>query len=384
MFYLIIIIFTFIGSGLTIKEPKKVMDGNELNIFSVFNKINDAVFVCNLNYGKTLGNFIEVNNTSCRMLGYSRKELTEKNLISISAINNEDQIVEIIGRLITEGELIFDMQLLTKSNSIVPFEMNSILTDIDGHQIVIFSARKTTGRERVEAELKKTSEQLRNLSLHLQSVREEERAYIARELHDELGQMLTALKIQITLLSKKLRRDQADIKNKAKILTVTIESSIVTVRKLASKLRPGILDELGLIPAIEWQAQEFSRLNGIICSIELPETEPHFEKEISTAIFRILQEALTNIVRHANASRVKILFKETKDNFVVEITDNGKGITASRINDPKSLGLLGMQERALLFGGKVFIKKTMNSGTTVQVEIPIKNIRHEPPQTDRH
>lgn len=346
------------------------MQKSDYYIKSIFNKLNDPVLVCFLNFGKTLSNFFIVNDTFCEKSGYSFNELTEENLLTISAGNNEAKIVNVIEQLLLNNEAIFDISIKTKNGEPVLYEINSVLVELEQKQAVIIVARETSGREKVEAELKQATEQLRNLSLHIQSIREEERTSIAREIHDELGQMLTALKIQITLLSKKLNRNQTELKEKINKLSENIGISVETVRKITAKLRPGILDELGLLPAIEWQAKEFCNSAGVACELDLSAEEVTFNSEKTTAIFRIFQESLTNIARHANATRIKISFAEVKEQIILEIIDNGKGITKSQVNDPKSLGILGMRERAMLFGGNLIIKSSMGSGTSVRLEIP--------------
>jgi two-component system sensor histidine kinase UhpB len=211
---------------------------------------------------------------------------------------------------------------------------------------------------------------LRELATHLQSIREEERTMIAQEIHDELGQVLTALKIQVSLLANKLNQDQEPLKQKINSLSAMIDSSVESVQKISAKLRPGILDELGLIAAIEWQAEEFEKLTNLKCSIILPKEELILEKDKSTAIFRIFQEALTNIIRHSQATRVQVSLMNFKSNISLEIKDDGRGITQDQIKDFKSLGIHGMEERALVFGGQVTIEGISGKGTTVKVEIP--------------
>lgn len=183
--------------------------------------------------------------------------------------------------------------------------------------------------------------------------------------------MLTFLKIQINLVGKKLNNDQQILKEKIESSLKLIDDSINSIQKIAEKLRPNVLDELGIGAAIEWQTKDFSERTGIECVCDFSKEELILDKEKSTAVFRIFQEALTNVARHANANRIFISLKEYKDNIILEIKDNGKGITFSQINDSRSLGILGMKERAMLFGGTVIIKSSMKSGTTVKVELPI-------------
>ena len=223
-----------------------------------------------------------------------------------------------------------------------------------------------------DEKLKDYTEQLRSLASHLQTIREEERTSIAREIHDELGQVLTVLKIQISLLSNKLRDDQQYLKDKITLVSCVIDSTVESVQRISSKLRPGILDDLGLIPALEWQAQDFQKSAGIICEYILPKKDIILEPEKSTAIFRIFQEALTNVARHAKADKITISLLDSDDKLILEIADNGKGITQGQIEGSKSLGILGMKERALIVGGTVKIEGS-SKGTVVQVCVPLNS-----------
>jgi len=228
-----------------------------------------------------------------------------------------------------------------------------------------------TEHKRAEEELRSSREQLRNLSAHLQSVREEERTLIAREIHDELGQALTALKMDLSWLGNRLPKDEKSLLEKAKSMSELIDMTIQTVKRISAELRPGLLDDLGLAVAIEWQAEEFQNRTGIKCEITLAPKDIILDQDRSTAIFRIFQETLTNVARHANATRVKVSLKEDKGKLVLKVRDNGIGITQEQISAPKSFGLIGMQERAHFWGGKVKISGIRNKGTTVTVSIPL-------------
>lgn len=232
-----------------------------------------------------------------------------------------------------------------------------------------------TDRKRAEEELKNSREQLRALAAHLQSIREEEGRRIAREVHDNLGQALTALNIdlfelesQISELGNETRRDL--LLNRIRSMSNLIDTTVQAVREIATELRPRILDDLGLVPAIEWQAQDFQERTGIQC--EFSSENINSDQERSTAIFRIFQETLTNVARHAKATRVNVRLKEDTDKIILEVEDNGRGITEKEIYKPQSLGLLVMRERALLFGGEFYITGRQGKGTTVTVCIPIK------------
>jgi signal transduction histidine kinase len=237
-------------------------------------------------------------------------------------------------------------------------------------------ARVRRERQEAEQELRTSREQLRALAAHLLSVREEERKLIAREIHDQLGQSLTGFKMDLAWIRHRLQPNsegfaRRPLLDKINEMGALIDGSADLIRKLCTELRPGILDDLGLIPAVEWQAREFQKRTGIECALKLDVMELNLDPERSTALFRIFQEILTNVARHAGAGRVEAHLRRTGDEVILEVLDNGKGIEPSKLSGEKSLGLLGMRERALLFGGQVFIQGRKGGGTTVTVTIPL-------------
>src|SRR3954467_7956264 len=217
--------------------------------------------------------------------------------------------------------------------------------------------------------LRESEEKLRRLAAHLISVREEERAHIAREIHDELGQVLTGLKTEVTWLAKRLR--EKPLIEKTDSMCKLIDTTVQTVRKIATGLRPGMLDDMGIIAAVGWQVKEFQKRTSIRCRAKLP-PEVKLDIDVSTTMFRIFQEILTNVARHSRATRVDMELTIAEDKVALEVVDNGVGIADSDLNGKKSLGLLGMHERALLFGGEVKITGTPGHGTRVSVNIPIR------------
>lgn len=230
-------------------------------------------------------------------------------------------------------------------------------------------------RMRVREELRESRERLRALAAHLQSVREEERKHIAREIHDEMGQSLTGLKmdlawIRVRLQAGDLAQNRQQVFDKLNLMGAVLDGTAGLVRKLCTELRPGILDDLGLASAIEWQAREFERRTGIACKTSIELGDSVVDPDRSTGLFRIFQEILTNAARHSRASRVDILL-ECDDEFVrLKVADNGRGIGEREKAGAKSLGLLGMRERAHIFGGTVDIQGISGKGTTVLVKIP--------------
>jgi signal transduction histidine kinase len=233
-------------------------------------------------------------------------------------------------------------------------------------------------RHAAERELRTSRERLRSLAAHLQSVREDERKFIAREIHDELGQSLTGFKMDLAWIRHRLQPGVDEIARQPLLDRISemgalIDGAANLVRKLCTELRPQILDDLGLLPALEWQAHEFQKRTGIECALNLKETDFKLDTERSTALFRIFQEILTNVARHAGAGRVSAELRRAGDELVLEVRDNGRGIEPDRLSGEKSLGLLGMRERALLFGGEVFILGRKGAGTTVTVNIPLSH-----------
>ncbi|MCG3114143.1 MAG: PAS domain S-box protein [Candidatus Manganitrophus sp. SA1] len=226
----------------------------------------------------------------------------------------------------------------------------------------------------VEKELRRSQEQLRNLSSRLHSMVEEERTRISREIHDELGQLLTILKMELSWLKKRLPKKETLLRDRTKSMAKLVDTTVQTLRKISTELRPGVLDDLGLTAAIEWQVQEFQSRTGMRCHFTVRPEEILLDPDRSTAVFRIFQETLTNIVRHANADEVAILLEKTEENLILEVKDNGRGITQSQITNSKSLGLLGIRERALLWGGTVQISGVPGKGTIITVQIPL----HQP------
>jgi signal transduction histidine kinase len=230
-------------------------------------------------------------------------------------------------------------------------------------------AREIADRRLAEEQLRESEEKLRALTTHLQSVREKEQARIAREIHDELGQALTGLKMDLTWLMNRLPQQKL-FTNKAKSMSRLIDSTIHSVRRIASGLRPEALDAFGLAAAINWQALEFQKRSGVRCTIQLPAESPEPDPERATALFRIFQEVLTNVARHSNATRVEIVLEMNGNALALEVRDNGRGITAKETENSRSLGILGMRERALQFEGNVEIEGMPGKGTRVRVAIP--------------
>jgi signal transduction histidine kinase/DNA-binding response OmpR family regulator len=231
--------------------------------------------------------------------------------------------------------------------------------------------QEVTERKRAEESIKRSREKLRNLSAHLESVREDERMRIAREIHDELGQLLTALQTDLSYLIIKLPEANELLIKRTKKMSKLIEKSIQTVQRISSDLRPPVLDELGIVPAIEWHAEEFQARTGIKCKVSFNTEDIVMDKDRSTVIYRIFQEALTNVARHANATIVNTSMKKGGGKLILKIKDNGSGISEEELSSMKSFGIIGIKERACFVGGEAKIEGIKGKGTAITVKIPL-------------
>jgi PAS domain S-box-containing protein len=226
----------------------------------------------------------------------------------------------------------------------------------------------------IAIERKQLEEQLREFSAHLESVVEDERTGIARELHDELGQGLTALKMDVTWLLRRASAEtltREDLVEKLRTMSAFVDEVIGQTRRISAELRPGVLDDLGLSAAVEWQAQDFEERTGTICMVVANSTQLPVDRSIATAVFRIFQEALTNVTRHAQAQHVEVRIEIADDAVSLDVRDDGQGISLSAAASPKSLGLLGMRERAQRLGGSVAIRPAQPHGTLVSLRVPV-------------
>jgi PAS domain S-box-containing protein len=252
-----------------------------------------------------------------------------------------------------------------------------LLHDSSGRLVeVVGSWSDITKRKLGEEELRTSREQLRSLAAHLQSVREEERKRITREIHDELGQSLTGFKMDLAWMRNRLQAKDEPIVvpsllEKIASMGALVDGTANLVRRLCTELRPGILDDLGLAAAMEWQAREYQSRTGIPCTIRFDLGDLEVDPDRSTALFRIFQEILTNVARHAKATRIEAVIKTVGDFIFLQVNDNGRGITEGEKVGAKSLGLLGMRERAVILGGEVIIEGSPGRGTSITVKVPL-------------
>lgn len=338
-------------------------------------------------YGVDLeGRCTFINKAGATMLGYEPDELLGRNMHELIHHHRLDgspypcEECRIYAAFQSgEGCHVEDEVMWRKGGTALPVEYSSF--PVSEHGIItgaVVTFTDITRRKQAEAEREEALRQLRGLSRRLEQVREEERARIARELHDELGVMLTCLKIDLSQLNRAVSMvDQSAVRVhlQDKILSMMqpIDNTIALVQRLVSDLRPGVLDDLGLVAALEWQAQEFHKRSGIACVFRSSLEDVEISREQATAVFRICQEALTNVARHARATEVTVCLEQTRRRLLLEVKDNGCGIPTDKISAAGSLGLVGMRERAEQLGGSLIVTGRPGEGTRVTLSLPRAN-----------
>jgi PAS domain S-box-containing protein len=312
-----------------------------------------------------------VNDAFLTAYGYTSAELLGKSISTVRAPHVSQQLGEELFRKTQIDGWHGEILNRRKDGSEFPIELwTSLVNDSSGKPIATVGvARDITKRKQEEKELRSSREQLRELATRLQTIREDEGTRIAREIHDELGQTLTGLKIDLLWLKKRTSREPAAVDSKLTTMSQRIDAAIQTVRKISTALRPGVL-QLGLAAAIDWQTKEFQTLTGIASTVVENIADDGINELQSTNIFRIFQEILTNIARHAHATKVSIALKVENHFLLLEVRDNGRGILEDELHRSKSLGILGMRERASLLGGELDIQGAEGNGTKVVVKIP--------------
>ncbi|MGW8183049.1 MAG: PAS domain-containing sensor histidine kinase [Burkholderiales bacterium] len=251
-----------------------------------------------------------------------------------------------------------------------PLEASISRTEAAGRSLLTVILRDITERARTHDALEETNRQLHELYAAMHEVREAERMRIARELHDELAQWLTALKMDVSWLAARLPATEKPLVDKVQKMKQLVDTMVGSVRRIAADLRPAMLDDLGLTPAVEHLVHEFSQRTGIVVSLDLDAAAGEFKDPLVTAIYRMVQEALTNVARHAQATEVRVSVRVVEGHLRVAVGDNGKGVDAEALNKERSYGLRGIRERARTLGGSASIGTGSRGGTLVEIEIP--------------
>jgi PAS domain S-box-containing protein len=319
------------------------------------------------------GRIIDCNNAFCKMLGYgSPAEM--KQLHSRDLHISEEEMRNFIARVHYEKYLSnYELTLRKKDGSRVYVIGNISLVENNETGVHTFEGIiiDITERKTAEEDLKEVNRELHDLSCHLQHIREEERKEIARDIHDELGQQLTGLKMDVYSLDKQIKSEDPGIRRRFSDILRLIETTVNSVRKIATHLRPGILDDLGLVAALQWQSHEAQIRFGITINFISDLAEIDAPAGIVTGLFRIYQEALTNAARHADAQVIESSLRMVNDRIILEIKDDGKGFDINALGKSRSFGLLGIKERVFVMEAQYEFVSEPGKGTSLSVSVPI-------------
>ncbi len=332
----------------------------------------DAVFLATPE-----GRVTFLNPAAERLTGWSTGRALGKPLADVVDLNGDGAGLEAVIRAATQGEFMHEMVLRTRTGQLVPVEVSAsrVRDGIRGDCGAVLVVRNVTARKQYEAGLKRSEKELRSLAGHLEGAREAERTRIAREIHDELGQLLTGFKFDLAWVEKKLVAQPAlpetGVLDKVRAMTSQVGEMVQCVRRISAELRPGILDELGLAAAVEWQAGDFQKRTGIRAHVGAELSDRPLPREVVTALFRVLQESLTNVARHAEARNVRIRLREEDAQLVLQVADDGRGITDEELGKTGVFGLMGMRERILPLRGQCNVRGAAGCGTTVRVTVPL-------------
>lgn len=342
------------------------------------------------------GRFIEVNECFLQTLGYRKEEVIGKTSTELGLFVNLNQREEVKQRIQKQGfARDCELQICTKQGEVLDALFNADMLVLQDNQYFLTVANNITELRKSQNELRKahdtleekvqqrteqlqkSQQQLRELYSRLQTVQEQERKQISREIHDELGTVLTGFKYDLAWVQRKLANPSAVITEKINAMSAAVDAIIETVQQICAQLRPGLLDDMGLAAAMEWQAEKFAAMGGFASETKL-DKNIDIHQECSTALFRIFQELLTNILRHAKAGKIEVSLTQQNSNVLLEVRDNGVGITQKQISDNNSLGLIGIRERVTIYGGTFEIKGSPEKGTIATVTIPVeKGLDHD-------
>ncbi len=318
------------------------------------------------------GEIVDINEAFCSTFGYTRQDIQDRKPLEVGIWAAPAEREAFVTTLHEHGSVRNrQTQYRSKTGRTGIALLSAEVIEIDGKDCVVFMSIDITDLKGAEQELVSSRNQLRRLGAHLEKVREEERAHVAREIHDQLGQELTGLKMDLSWCLSRIPAEEKALADKTSAMIGLVDETVHTVRRIATELRPGVLDDLGLIPALEWLAQEFQTRSGILCSFTSRQGDRPLDIGRTTALFRIFQETLTNAARHSRATRVDAVLGWGSDHVRLEVADNGVGMPALQTEPGESFGILGMKERAMMCGGELRIAETQGGGTTISVDIPI-------------
>lgn len=360
------------GVGIDISERKKAeaaIRESEEKYRYLFNNSPACIIIWDLVSLRIL----QVNDTTVNEYGYSKEEFAGKTVLDIRLAEDHAKIKAFARQMLQQPEPLSTntWKHLNSKGEIMYMNISSHRITYNNRLAILSVGENTTQRFLMEAELRQSYDAIRQLNAHLDTVREEERAGIAREIHDELGQQLTVLKMDASWLKSRLAPDNTEAIQRLADMLLLIDNTVKTVRRIASDLRPGVLDDLGIIAALEWQSTEFEKRTGIPIRLTTNVQEAEMNTQTSNAVFRIYQEILTNVARHSGATQVNTVIELSDNVFCLSVKDNGRGFDTDGVKGKKTLGLLGMGERINILHGDLYIEGSPGNGTRITVKIPL-------------
>lgn len=318
------------------------------------------------------GKFLRWNENFEKVSGYKAAEIKNMHPTDFFDGNEKQLLTERINEVFEKGNAEVKANFFTRNKERLTYFFNGRKVIFNGVEYLIGMGIDISEQAEAERRLTQRTDEIRKLTEYLQHIREEERTNISREIHDVLGQQLTGLKMDSSWLRKRYDED-AEAKQRISEMIALIDDTIKTVRRISMQLRPGILDDLGLIAALDWQGSEFEKRTGIKTSFSSNVADLELPEKLATNVFRIFQEALTNVARHANATKVETHLELANGCLELTIRDNGIGIDVAGIGHTNSLGIIGMKERARMFCGHLNFEQDQHGGTIVHLNIPLNN-----------
>ena len=354
---------------------ERALKESDEQLRNMVHSVKDAIVTVN-----SARRVVVFNNAAERMFDIAAADVIGRELDRVfSRCLPPDQLRQLLRQLEDRwnspgGQDLLCVVELERRGQEVPVELSLSTSVFRGEKLLTVIFRDLTERKRSELELLESHRQLQSLSASLQNYREEERARIARELHDELGQLLTGIRMEVAWLGGRLKPEQTVLADKVASVKGQIDQTIATVRRISAELRPLVLDDLGFAAAASWYVDQFSARTGLPVDLSLPDVDPERGYAVATALFRVLQESLTNVARHAQATRVWVRLILENDAWVLSVRDDGIGFVheAGRVAD---IGLVGMRERAQNLGGRFSVISAPGRGTTIEIAIPAKELR---------